>query len=44
MKNLETLHINNWRILRIRNAKFAGHFFIRTQTYREIFKSALVYL
>ena len=34
----------NTRILRIKNAKFSGIAFMWTQTYSEIFKSALVYL
>ena len=31
-------------ILRINNPKFSGYFFTGTQTFRGIFKSALVYL
>ena len=41
----QTSRTNNSRILSIKNAKdFQSIVFIKTQRYREIFKSALVYL
>ena len=42
--SLQTSRINNSKMLRIRNAKFAGYCFIWTQSFRQGFKSALVYL
>ena len=43
--SLQTSRTNNSRILSIKNAKdFQSIVFIKTQRYREIFKSALVYL
>ena len=36
--------VNNWKILRSGNAKYPGYFFIGSQAYSDIFKSALVYL
>ena len=44
LRNLQTSRANNLRILKIKKAKFSGFVFIRTQTYWEIFKSAVVYL
>ena len=41
---LKTSRANNSRIPRIKNVKFSGYCFILAQTYRDIFKSALVYL
>ena len=35
---------NNSRIPTIMNAKFSGYFFIRTRTFGDVFKPALVYL
>ena len=43
--SLQTSRTNNSRILSIKNAKdFQSIVFIKTQRYREIFKSALAYL
>ena len=45
LKNIsQTLQVNNSGILTIKNAKISGIIFIGTLTYRESFKSALVYL
>ena len=44
LKKLQTSQANNPRILKIKNAKFSGYSFLWTQAYREIFKSALLYL
>ena len=44
LRNLQTSRIYNLRILRIKNACLQDIVFIWTQTDREIFKSALVYL
>ena len=44
LRNLQTSRVNNSKILRIKNANFSGYCFIWAQAYREVFKSALVYL
>ena len=44
LKNLQTSRVNNSRIFRIRLRNFQGIVCILTETYWEIFKSALVYL
>ena len=44
LRNLQTSWADDSRILRIKNAKFSGYCFDMNTTYREIFKSALVYL
>ena len=43
-KNLQTSRKNNSRFLKIKNANILRVLFIWAQTYREIFKSAFVYL
>ena len=43
-KNLQTSRGITGEFLGLRMRNFPGIVFIRTQTYREIFKSALVYL
>ena len=43
LRKIETLRADNSRILSIQNAKFSGYHF-SMNTYREIFKSALMYL
>ena len=42
--NLQTLCIKKSRFLRIQNARLSGYCFLRPQTYKEILKSALLYL
>ena len=44
LRNLQTSQENNSRILRIKKVKFSGQFSIWKQTYRVIFKSAIVKL
>ena len=39
-KKIQTSGVNNSN----KNAEFSEYFFIGSQTYREVFKSALVYL
>ena len=44
LRNLQTSYANNSRILGLRMQNFQGIAFTWTQTNREIYKSALVYL
>ena len=44
LRKIQNTRVNNSKILRIKDAKFQVMIFIWTQTYSEIFKSALVYL
>ena len=44
LRKIQTLRVNNSRILRIKNAKFQSFVFIWIKTYVEIFKSAFVCL
>ena len=44
LRKIQTLWVNNSRILRIKNAKFSGFCFYMNTNVREIFKPALVYL
>ena len=41
---MQILRVNNLRFIRIKNMIFQGMIFEWIRTYREIFKSALVYL